>query len=124
MACHELAALRLALMNILGVDDAAERQHELAELGNAAETPGPVRSLMQARDLAGVQRFFEASLVELQERVSKTRADDPKMPYLRSLLVLTKSVELELRRQSESLQRLWRDLEEVHDFTHEIYPRD
>ncbi|OJH35009.1 DUF3209 family protein [Cystobacter ferrugineus] len=124
MACHELAALRLALMNILGVDDAAERQHELAELGSAAETPGPVRSLMQARDMAGMLRFFEASLVELQEKVSATRADDPKMPYLRSLLVLTKSVELELRRQNESLQRLWRDLEEVHDFTHEIYPRD
>lgn len=124
MACHELAALRLALMNILGVDDAAERQHELAELGPAAEQPGPVRSLMQARDLAGVQRFFEASLVQLQERISTTRADDPKMPYLRSLLVLTKSVELDLRRQTESLQRLWRDLEEVHDFTHEIYPRD
>lgn len=124
MACHELAALRLALMNILGVDDPAERQHELAELGSAAEKPGPVRSLMQARDLASLQRFFEASLVELQERVSSTKPDDPKMSYYRSLLVLTKSVELELRRQTESMQRLWRDLEEVHDFTHEIYPRD
>ncbi|WNG28092.1 DUF3209 family protein [Cystobacter fuscus] len=124
MACHELAALRLSLMNILGVDDDAERQHELAELGVAAEKPGPVRSLMQARDLANMLRFFDASLVELQEKVSTTRADDPKMPYLRSLLVLTKSVELELKRQNESLQRLWRDLEEVHDFTHEIYPRD
>ncbi|ATB40784.1 hypothetical protein CYFUS_006240 [Cystobacter fuscus] len=124
MACHELAALRLSLMNILGVEDDAERQHELAELGSAAEKPGPVRSLMQARDMANMLRFFDASLVELQEKVSTTRADDPKMPYLRSLLVLTKSVELELRRQNESLQRLWRDLEEVHDFTHEIYPRD
>lgn len=124
MACHELAALRLSLMNILGVDDDAERQHELAELGGAAEKPGPVRSLMQARDMANMLRFFDASLVELQEKVSTTRADDPKMPYLRSLLVLTKSVELELKRQNESLQRLWRDLEEVHDFTHEIYPRD
>jgi hypothetical protein len=124
MACHELAALRLSLMNILGVEDDAERQHELAELGSAAEKPGPVRSLMQARDLTNMLRFFDASLVELQEKVSTTRADDPKMPYLRSLLVLTKSVELELKRQNESLQRLWRDLEEVHDFTHEIYPRD
>ncbi|MFY0578400.1 DUF3209 family protein [Cystobacter fuscus] len=124
MACHELAALRLSLMNILGVEDDAERQHELAELGVAAEKPGPVRSLMQARDMANMLRFFDASLVELQEKVSTTRADDPKMPYLRSLLVLTKSVELELKRQNESLQRLWRDLEEVHDFTHEIYPRD
>ncbi|HUH13766.1 MAG TPA: DUF3209 family protein, partial [Longimicrobiales bacterium] len=124
MACHELAALRLALMNVLGIDDPAEKQHELAELGNAAEAPGPLRSLAQAQDLASLQRFFAASLVELQERVSATKADDPKMPYFRSLLILTKSVELELQRQSESLNRLWRDLEEMHDFTHEVYPRD
>jgi hypothetical protein len=122
MACHEIAALRLGLMTVLGLDDQAERQHELAELGGAEEKPGPLRSLSQAKDLASVQHLYEASLVGLEAKVAAARADDPKLPYLRSLLVLTKKVELELRREADSLQRLYRELEQIHDFTHEIYP--
>lgn len=124
MACHELAALRVGLMNVLGIDDPAEKQHELAEMGSAAEEPGPVRSLSQAADLTSLRRFYEASLAQLEERVSRTTAKDPKLPYLRSLLILTKKVELELRREADSLQRLYQDLEQIHDFTHEIYPAD
>jgi hypothetical protein len=41
MACHEIAALRLGLMRVLGRTDEAERQHELAELKGGAEEPGP-----------------------------------------------------------------------------------
>src|ERR1700733_7647242 len=48
MACHEIAALRLGLMKVLGIDDPAERAHELAELGDAANVPGPIASLMNA----------------------------------------------------------------------------
>jgi hypothetical protein len=124
MACHELAALRLSLMNVLGLEDPAERQHELAELGAAAEAPGVLRSLAQAKDLAAMQRFFASALVDLQEKVAGTKADDPKLPYLRTLLVLTRGVELELQRHVDSLTSLWRGLEELHDFTHELYPRD
>src|SRR5947199_337345 len=54
MACHEVAALRLGLMNVLGIDDAAEKQHELAELGLAAEQPGPIRSLAPSEPLGFV----------------------------------------------------------------------
>ena len=122
MACHEIAALRLGLMNLLGVTDDAERQHELAELGGACETPGPLRSLAQARDLGELRRRYESALAELHDKVARTAADDAQLPYLRSLLILTKKVELELAAHTETLTRFYRDLEELHDFVHEIYP--
>ena len=124
MACHELAALRLGLMRVLGKNDEAERQHELAEIGEGAKKPGPIRSLSEAEDLASLKRFFEAALVDLDKRVSSAGPDHPALPYLRSLMVLTKKVELDLRNQTDSLDRLYRDLEEMHDFVHEIYPKE
>ena len=122
MACHEVAALRLGLMNVLGIVDEAEKQHELAELGRAATEPGPIRSLANARDLSELRRLYETSLAQLGETVAGTKADDPKLPYLRSLLILTKKVELELANQTEMMSRFYRDLEELHDYVHEIYP--
>lgn len=122
MACHEIAALRLGLMQILGRDDEAERQHELAELGKSAEGRGPLRALCEARDLASVKKFFDAALSELTTKVANARLEDPKLPYLRSLMVLTKQVELDLDHQVDALSRFYKDLEEMHDFVHEIYP--
>lgn len=122
MACHEIAALRLGLMRVLGRTDQAERQHELAELGAGAEAPGPIRSLCAATDLASLLRFFESAHSELNGRVAALGPDDPKAPYYRSLVVLTKKVELDLGNQIESLTRFYRDLDEMHDFVHEIYP--
>ena len=122
MACHEVAALRLGLMNVLGIVDEAERQHELAELGVAAEAPGPVRSLAQARDFSQLASFYDGALAELAEKVARMSAADPKLPYYRSLLILTKKVELELAGQRASLERMYRDLEELHDYVHEIFP--
>jgi hypothetical protein len=122
MACHEIAALRLGLMKILGVNDEAERAHELAELGDAATTAGPIASLMAASDLESLVTLFTTSLVDLGEKVSRAKMDDPKLPYLRSLLVLTKKVELELRAHVDGLARVNRELEEMHDFVHEIFP--
>jgi hypothetical protein len=122
MACHEVAALRLGLMNVLGIDDPTERAHELAELGPAASEPGPLSAMLAARDLASLTRMFEASLSDLQTRVAKTPDGDAKLPYLRSLLVFTKQTELGLRAHVDGLARLHRELEEVHDLIHEIYP--
>lgn len=122
MACHEIAALRLGLMEVLGIDDEAERQHELAELGDGAARPGPIQSMCQARNLASLKQLYEGAIAELEERVSATRSDDPKLPYLRTLVVLTKKVELELGHRIDGLAHLYRDLEEMHDFVHEIYP--
>jgi hypothetical protein len=122
MACHEIAALRLGLMRVLGRNDDAERRHELAELGTGGEAPGPIRSLCAANDLAGLKRFFEGALADLGAKVASTRPDDPKLPYYRSLVVLTRKVELDLRNQIDSLTRFYVDLDEMHDFVHEIYP--
>lgn len=124
MACHEIAALRLGLMKVLGIEDEAERQHELAELGDAAEHPGPLRAMCQTSDLASLKRFYDASVSDLETKIAKTRADDPKLPYLRTLVVLTKKVELDLQHQVDSLTHLYRDLESMHDFVHEMYPAD
>jgi len=122
MACHEIAALRLGLMKLLGIDDEAERAHELAELGEAANRPGPLSSLAKAQDFDALVRLYSTSLVELNEKVARAAPADPKLGYYRSLLVLTKKVELELRGQVASLTRLNRELEEMHDFVHEIFP--
>jgi hypothetical protein len=122
MACHEIAALRLGLMRILGRNDEAERQHELAELGNGAEAPGPVRSLCETTNLATLQRFYAAALADLGVKVAGLRADDPKLPYYRTLMVLTKKVELELGGKLDELTRFFLELDEMHDFVHEIYP--
>jgi hypothetical protein len=122
MACHEIAALRLGLMKILGHDDAAERAHELAELGDAATTPGPLASLLSAADLSSLLALFETSLVELTDKVARTPETDPKLSYLRSLVVLTKKVELDLRAHVDGLLRMNRELEEMHDLVHELFP--
>jgi hypothetical protein len=124
MACHEIAALRLGLMRILGLDDEAERQHELAELGAAADEAGPVRSLCTAGDLASLKRFYDAATAALEEKSAAASADDPDLPYLRTLVVLTKKVELDLQHQIDALADLYRDLEQMHDLVHEIYPAE
>jgi hypothetical protein len=122
MACHEIAALRLGLMTVLGHDDPAERQHELAELGDGAERPGPLRAMCQATDLAALKRCYEASLAELEQRVATTPGDNAALPYLRTLVVLARKTELDLAHHIEGLHHLYRDLEAMHDFVHEIYP--
>ncbi|HMI86926.1 MAG TPA: DUF3209 family protein [Polyangiaceae bacterium] len=122
MACHEIAALRLGLMRILGREDEAERQHELAELGDAVKSPGPIKALCEARDFATMHRLFAASLAELEHKVATTSSNDAKLPYLRSLVILSKKTELDLQNQADNLTRFYRELEEMHDFVHEIYP--
>jgi hypothetical protein len=124
MACHEIAALRLGLMRILGRDDEAERQHELAELGDGAERPGPVRALCEARDLRQMQTQFDAAVGALEEKVALTAPTDPQLPYYRTLLVLTRKVELDLRHATEQLTHLYTDMEAMHDFVHELYPAE
>ena len=52
----------------------------------------------------------------------QSSANDPNLPYLRSLIVLTKKVELDLRNHIDGLTRFYKDLDEMHDFVHEIYP--
>ena len=124
MSCHEIAALRLGLMQVIGIHDEAERSHELAELGDALERPGPLRALSTATDMESLARLYAASVTELSEKVARTPKGDPKLAYLRSLVILTKKVELELRATIDGTRRLFSELEEMHDFVHEVYPGD
>ncbi len=122
MACRELAALRLGLMRAIGIEDEAERQHELAELGDLAEKPGPLRSMTEASNLETLRTSYEAGISALEETIAAKDPSDPKMGYYRTLLVATKKAELDLSNQIESLTRFYRDLDQIHDFIHEIYP--
>lgn len=122
MACHEIAALRIAMMNLLGIDDPAELAHETAELGDSLTKAGPIASLARARNLGEARSLFAISVAELDQRVATTASDDPSLPYLRTLTVLTKKVELDLASHVGLMETLFRDLETVHDFVHELYP--
>lgn len=122
MACHEVAALRLGLMGLLGGYDEAAQSHELAELGPLANTPGPLASMRTAEDFSRLLSLYETSLVGLEEKLAKTPANHPSRAYLQTLIVFTKKVEMELRAQLEGMHRLCRELDEMHDFIHEIYP--
>jgi hypothetical protein len=124
MSCHEIAALRLGLMRLLGLKDESARQHELAELGDGATRPGPIRSLCEPEDLEALKRFYESAVTMLEERVAATPRDDASLPYLRSLVILAKKIELDLAAHIGNLTRFYRELEQMHDFVHEIYPAD
>lgn len=122
MACHEISALRLGCMNLLGIDDPAEKKHEQDELGAALTTASPIKNLAEAGDLKQLVAEYQSSLTMLEERFAKMAKDDPKRAYYQSLLILTKKVELELEQSVANFKNLYDNLEEMHDYVHEIYP--
>lgn len=123
MACHEVAALRLGLMKVIGINDLSARQHEIDEIGpENLKIAGPIRSMSEAINLYDLKRFYEASLVDLEQKVVATKATDSKLPYYRSLIVLTKKIEMELSNAISSIEKTYQDLDEIHDYLHEIYP--
>ncbi len=122
MACHELGALRLGLMKVLGIENEAAKNHDENEVGEALHMSGPLQSLSKSKDLKSLQSFFETAVSDLEIKISKVSADDKDLPYFRSLLILTKKIELDLEVQIKSFEGLWRNLDEVHDYVHEIYP--
>ena len=93
-------------------------------MGPSAQTPGPLQTLSLAQNLTHLQSSYESAVTLLEEKLSNTAALDPKLGYYRTLVVLTKKVELELERQVQNLGQLYRELEEMHDFVHEIYPAE
>ncbi len=124
MACHEVAALRLGLMQILGLQDSNLWQHELAELGEAVEHPGPLRMLSQAKDIRSLRYAFELARTELEDRLSQMANHDPEKAYTQTLSVLNKKIEMDLLNLSQYLERFFEDLEQVHDHMHVIYPAE
>jgi uncharacterized protein DUF3209 len=124
MACRELAALRLGLMRTIGIEDEAEKQHELAELGDSVVAQGPLRLMTEAVSLESLKKSYDAAISDLEAKVSTAPENSPKLAYYRTLLVTTKKVELDLSNQIESLKRFYNDLDQIHDFIHEIYPAE
>ncbi len=122
MACDEIAALRLALMNVLGGNRDAERRHEEAEIGEALLREGPLRGLAAAGTLEDARHQLEAAIVELEERQARLAPDDPKLHYTRTLLVAVKSAEATFRRLCADVEDFHRSLEDTHDLIHEIHP--
>ena len=122
MACNELAALRLGLMKVLNIDDKHEQQHEERDLGEHLTNPGPLQSLAQTDNLEKMQKFYAVTLVDLQEKVAKMDATDPKLPYHQSLILVTKKVEQELGVYVNNLSNLYNDLDDIHHLIYDVYP--
>jgi hypothetical protein len=122
MACHEIAALRLGMLNVLGVDRPTDRQHELAELGDALTTSASLKNLAESSSFEDLRRGFEDSLSQLEDRVSGMPATDAQRPYYQSLLVLNKKIEMDLRQMSKQIEQYYLNLEEIHDQMHEVFP--
>jgi len=122
MACKELSALRLGMMELIGIVDPAEKDHDLRELEEDAVKIGPIKSLIESGNLMKLQQFYEHVLSDLQERVSKMDIHDSSYAYHQALLVLTKKVEQDLGNQIEGMKKLYLDLDEIHHYLHDLYP--
>jgi hypothetical protein len=122
MTCHELEALRLGLMNVLGTDDRSAREHARQELEGHLD--GPVGALADAETLAGIQRHLDATLVDLEAEVVATDADDPAYDYLRGRLVAVRDAERAVRRVTDQGESVLDGLGEAHDVLHEAFPAD
>jgi len=122
MTCHEIEALRLGLMNSLGVGDDAARKHARDELG---DDPAPhIAALADADDLADCRRHLDAALVELEEAVAAADADDPGSDYLRGRLVAVRDAEAALERLLTHGEGVLEGLGESHETLHEAFPTD
>jgi hypothetical protein len=122
MTCHEIEALRLGLMNVLGTDDRSAREHAEKELEGHLD--GPVGALAEADSLAAVQRHLDAALVDLEEEVATTDPDDPAYDYLRGRLVAVRDAERAVGRLATQGEDVLGGLAEAHDLLHEAFPTD
>ncbi|MFB6301532.1 MAG: DUF3209 family protein [Haloferacaceae archaeon] len=122
MTCHEIEALRLGLMNVLGAGDRSAREHAEKELEGHLE--GPIGALAEAESLAAVERHLDAALVDLEEEVAATEADDPEYDYLRGRLVAVRDAERAVGRLATQGEDVVTGLADAHDLLHEAFPAD
>jgi hypothetical protein len=120
MSCYELEALRLGLMNVLGTEDPAAREHAEQEL--EGELAGPIEALAEADSLAAIERHLDAALVDLEEEVAETPSDDPEYDYLRGRLVAVRDAERAVHRITAQGNSVLAGLGEAHDVLHETFP--
>jgi Protein of unknown function (DUF3209). len=120
MACEELEALRLGLMNVLGTEDESVRQHAEAELG--ADLSGPIEALTEAETLAEVGRHLDAALVDLEQEVAETDPETDEYDYVRGRLVAVRDAERDVAELTRQGERLLAGYGETHDLLHELFP--
>lgn len=122
MACHEFAALRLALHSLLGDRPAHERTHEEQDLGSLLTTDGPLRALAEATDLAQIRTALDAAALDLEHRVADMAPERPDLGYWRALLVNVKRTQADLLRLSAWIEGWYHDIDEIHGVLHETFP--
>ncbi|MDS0221708.1 DUF3209 family protein [Haloarcula sp. S1AR25-5A] len=122
MSCYEIEALRLGLMNVLGTEDDHARQHAEQEL--EGHMTGPIEALAGAETLAAIERHLDAALVDLEEEIAATDADDPEYDYLRGRLVAVRDAERAVSRITTQGEDVLAGLGEAHDVLHEAFPVD
>ena len=122
MACEELEALRLALMNITGTTDESVRQHAEAEIGDALEEGGPIAALAAASTLDEAERHLDAALLELNEEAMAADPTDRDGAYLRGRVVAVRDASRPRRRLRAETDSFLDDLGEAHHTLHETFP--
>ncbi len=120
MTCHELEALRLGLLNILGVEDERARTHAEQEL--EGQLTGQIEALANAESLAAIERHLDAALVELEEQIAAASSEDAEYEYLRGRLVAVRDAERAVRRVTSQGEAVFEGLGEAHDVLHETFP--
>ena len=120
MTCHELEALRLGLMNVLGTEDRSARDHAEQEL--KGHLNGPIGALAEADTLAEVRRHLDAALVDLEAEIAETDSADPSYDYLRGRLVAVRDAERAVSRLTDQGEDVLGGLGEAHEVLHEAFP--
>ncbi|MDQ2051418.1 DUF3209 family protein [Natronolimnohabitans sp. A-GB9] len=120
MSCHEIEALRLGLMNVLGVGDESTREHARKELEGHLD--GPIEGLVEAETLTELERHLDATLVDLEEEVAAMDADDPEYDYTRGRLLEVRNAERAIERLRVQGGSIVDGLGEAHDTLHETFP--
>lgn len=124
MTCHEIEALRLGLMTVLGTADESDRRHAEEELGEMLEAGGPVAALAEAETVDELRRHLDAALVDLEEEIAATEPGTQEYDYLRGRLVAARDAEASLERFADGGQQLLGDLDDSHHLLHELFPTD
>lgn len=120
MTCHELEAVRLALMNVIGTDDQSVRAHAEAEL--EGERSGPIEALTEAQSLSEIQRHLDAALVDLEEEIAETDPSTDEYDYMRGRLVAVRDAERSIERLTDQGESLLAGFGDAHHLLHEAFP--
>lgn len=122
MSCDELEALRLGMMNALGIGDESTRNHAEQELGD--DLSGPLDALASADTLPEIQRHLDAALVDLEEEIAGMDPDDPEYDYARGRLVAVRDAERAINRLTTQAEGILDGFGEAHHHLHEAFPVD